>query len=121
MSPPDTRPDVAQDTKERAGGPAFWKITATGTSFQAGPVAVDSATIVASLINHLSGNVYSVGSASAVLRLGWLLPQLLVGFLAQRVEHRMPFYVIGAFGRASCLALIAMLLANVGEPTQAVG
>jgi MFS family permease len=71
---------------------------------------------VASLINHLTGSVYAVGAASAVLRLGWLLPQLLVGFLAQRVERRMPFYVVGAFGRASCLALIALLLANVGEP-----
>ena len=116
MSPPDARPDVAQDPKERAGGPVFWKITAAGASFQAGSAAVDSATIVASLINHLTGSVYAVGAASAVLRLGWLLPQLLVGFLAQRVERRMPFYVVGAFGRASCLALIALLLANVGEP-----
>ncbi len=57
-----------------------------------------------------------MGAASAVLRLGWLLPQLVVGFLAQRAERRMPFYIVGAFGRASCLALIALLLAIVSEP-----
>ncbi len=94
-----------------AGGPVFWKITGAGASFQAGSSAVDSATIVASLIHHLTGSVYAVGAASAVLRLGWLLPQLLVGFLAQRAERRMPFYIVGAFGRAACLALIALMLA----------
>ncbi len=102
-------------TEHGAGGPVFWKITGAGASFQAGSSAVDSATIVASLVNHLTGSVYAVGAASAVLRLGWLLPQLIVGFMAQRSERRMPFYIVGAFGRAGCLALIAMLLAVAGE------
>ena len=114
--PPDGRPDAARDAEGAVGGPVFWKITGAGASFQAGSAAVDSATIVASLVNHLTGSVFAVGAASAVLRLGWLLPQLFVGFLAQRVERRMPFYVAGAFGRASCLALIALLLAIVSEP-----
>ena len=98
------------DTGDRAGGPVFWKITGAGASFQAGSAAVDSATVVASLVNHLTASVYAVGVASAVLRLGWLLPQLLVGFLAQRANRRMPFYMAGAFGRATCLALIALML-----------
>lgn len=108
-------PEVA----DRAGGPVFWKIIGAGAAFQAGSSAVDAATIVASLVNHLTGSVYAVGAASAVLRLGWLLPQLVVGFLAQRSRRRMPFYAFGAFGRASCLALIAVLLAVVGEPAGA--
>ena len=103
------------DSGDRAGGPVFWKITGAGASFQAGAAAVDSATVVASLVNHLTGSVYAVGAAGAVLRLGWLLPQLLVGFLAQRAKRRMPFYMVGAFGRAACLALIALLL-MVSEP-----
>ena len=116
MPRPDTRTSDPQDTKEKTGGPVFWKITGAGASFQAGSSAVDSATIVASLVNHLTGSAYAVGAASAVLRLGWLLPQLLVGFLAQRAERRMPFYVVGAFGRAGCLALIALLFSTVSEP-----
>jgi MFS family permease len=95
---------------------AFWKIAGAGAAFQAGSSAVDSATIVASLAYHLTGNVYAVGAASAVLRLGWLLPQIVVGFLAQRARRRMPFYKVGAFGRAACLALIAVLLALSGDP-----
>ena len=55
-----------------------------------------------------------MGAASAVLRLGWLVPQLIVGYLAQRSEHRMPYYVVGAFGRAGCLAFIAILLVFSG-------
>ncbi len=101
----------AREDQPKAGGPAFWKFAGAGALFQAGSSTVDSATIVASLVNHLTGNVYAVGAASAVLRLGWLLPQLIVGFLAQRTQRRMPFYVVGAFGRAACLALIAVLLA----------
>lgn len=89
---------------------AFWKIAGAGAAFQAGASAVDSATVVASLVHQLTGNVFAVGAASAVLRLGWLLPQLVVGFLAQRARRRMPYYVFGAFGRAGCLAMIALLL-----------
>lgn len=88
----------------------FWRIAGAGAAFQGGAAAVDSATVVASLVFHLTGSVFAVGFASAVLRLGWLLPQLVIGYLAERAERRMPFYVVGAFGRAACLALIALLL-----------
>ena len=106
---------AAPEARDEAGGPTFWKIAGAGAAFQAGSSAVDSATIIASLVNHLTGNVYAVGAASAVLRLGWLLPQLVIGFLAQRSRRRMPFYVVGAFGRAICLALMAILLFAAGD------
>ncbi len=107
---------TSSDKNAEAVGPAFWKIAGAGAAFQAGSSAVDSATIVASLVYQLTGSVFAVGWASAVLRLGWLLPQLVVGFLAQRAGRRMPFYVVGGFGRATCLGLIAVLLA-VGLPS----
>jgi len=88
----------------------FWRIAGAGAAFQAGAAAIDSATIVASLVFQLTGSAFAVGFASAVLRLGWLLPQLVVGFLAERAERRMPFYVFGAYGRALMAALIALLL-----------
>ena len=88
----------------------FWRIAGAGAAFQAGSAAIDSATIVASLVFQLTGSAFAVGFASAVLRLGWLLPQLVVGFLAERADRRMPFYVFGAFGRASVAGLIALLL-----------
>jgi MFS family permease len=119
MPRPEPQAGALQDTRDRAGGPVFWKIIGAGASFQAGSAAVDSATVVASLVNHLTASVYAVGVASAVLRLGWLLPQLLVGFLAQRANRRMPFYMAGAFGRATCLALIALMLLTVSEPAGA--
>ncbi len=115
--PPAPPRQVARPAKDGASGAVFWKISGAGAAFQAGSAAVDSATVVASLVYHLTGSPYAVGAASAVLRLGWLLPQLVVGFLAQRAERRMPFYVVGAFGRAGCLALIAILFATAGNPT----
>jgi MFS family permease len=103
------------ETDKSPRGPVFWKIAGAGASFQAGSSAVDSATVVASLVLHLTGSVYAVGAASAVLRLGWLSTQLVVGFMAQRAPRRMPYYVAGAFGRASCLALIAVLFAFTSD------
>ncbi len=88
----------------------FWRIAGAGAAFQAGAAAIDSATIVASLVFQLTGSAFAVGFASAVLRLGWLLPQLVVGFLAERAERRLPFYVVGAYGRALMAGLIALLL-----------
>jgi hypothetical protein len=38
--------------------------------FQAGSSAVDSATIVSSLVHQLAANVFAVGASSAILRLG---------------------------------------------------
>jgi len=115
MLAPEKPPITAPDGKDGARGPVFWKIAGAGASFQAGSSAIDSATIVASLVNHLTGSIYAVGAASAVLRLGWLVPQLIIGYLAQRSQRRMPYYVVGAFGRAGCLALIAVLLAFSGR------
>ncbi len=78
--------------------------------FQAGSAAVDSATIMSALIWQLSGSSVLVGSVSAILRFGWLMPQLIVGFLAQRAGSSMRYYAIGAFGRAAAMAALAGLL-----------
>ena len=99
-----------RNTNTKTSGPVFWKIAGAGAAFQAGSSTVDTATIIASLVHQLTGNVFAVGAASAIVRVGWLLPQIVVGFLAQRARRRMPFYIFGAFGRAIFLALIAALL-----------
>ncbi len=93
---------------------AFPRLAAAGVFFQGGAAAVDSSTIIATLVHGLTGSTFAVGWASAILRYGWLFPQLFVAFLAQRRPRRMPFYKVGAFGRAACLAAIAVLLAMAG-------
>ncbi|UWQ43969.1 MFS transporter (plasmid) [Leisingera aquaemixtae] len=98
------------EAQEAAGRRRFWRIAGAGAAFQGGSAAVDSATVVASLTHMLTGSALAVGYASAVLRLGWLLPQLPVGYLAERARRRMPFYVFGAFGRAAAAGAIALLL-----------
>ena len=89
----------------------FWRISTAGMFFQGGAAAVDSSTIIATLVHGLTGSAYAVGAASAILRYGWLFPQIIVGYLAQRRSRRMPFYMIGSFGRAACLMAIAGVLA----------
>jgi len=93
----------------------FWRIAGAGAGFQCGSAAVDSATIIAGFVHAITGNSLAVGLASAALRFGWLFPQLIVGYLAQRRRRRMPFYVIGAFGRAGCLAQLAAAVAVMGD------
>ena len=91
-----------------------------GVGFQGGAAAVDTSTIVAGFVHTLTGSAVAVGAASAVLRFGWLFPQLFVAYLAQRRTRRMPFYIAGAFGRSVCLALLALLVAALGDAPAAV-
>ncbi len=88
----------------------FKNVAAAGIFFQAGSAAVDSSTIMSALVFQLTGSPIVVGALTAILRFGWLFPQLIVGFLAQRSGSSMHYYVIGAFGRASCMALMALTL-----------
>lgn len=88
----------------------FANIAVAGITFQGGSAAVDSSTIMAALIFQLTGSALAVGAVTAILRFGWLFPQLIVGFLAEKRVSSMRYYVIGGFGRASCLVLLAFAL-----------
>ena len=106
--------------KSRKPNGRFVRLSAAGIFFQGGAAAVDSSTIIATLVHGLTGSALAVGAASAILRYGWLFPQIFVAYLAQRRERRMPFYMVGAFGRAACLAALAGLLAIGGAFPQAI-
>lgn len=88
----------------------FNRVAAAGITFQAGSAAIDSSTIMSALVYQLTGSPIAVGAVPALLRFGWLSPQLIVGYLAQTGGSSMRYYVIGAFGRATCMALLAGVL-----------
>ena len=104
----------------REANSRFWRFSTAGIFFQGGAAAVDSSTIIATLVHGLTGSVVAVGAATAILRYGWLFPQIFVAYFAQRRRRRMPFYIVGAFGRAACLVGIAGLLASAGVFPDAV-
>jgi MFS family permease len=88
----------------------FASVAAAGITFQAGSAAVDAATIMSALVFQLTGSSVAVGAVTAILRFGWLFPQLIIGYLAQRGKSSMYFYIVGAFGRATCMAVLALVL-----------
>lgn len=88
----------------------FWHVAGAGAAFQAGSAAVDSSTVMAALVFQLTGSPLAVGAVPAILRLGWLAPQVFVGYLAGKGGASMPFYAVGAFGRTAAIALLAALL-----------
>ena len=92
----------------------FRHISGGGIFFQGGAAAIDTTTIVAILVHGLTGSALAVGMAAAIQRYGWLFPQIFVAYLAQSRVRRMGFYKLGAFGRAGCLAALAVLLAAAG-------
>lgn len=93
------------------------RIATAGIFFQGGAAAIDSGTIVASLVLGLTGSTAAVGFAAAIAHYGWLFPQLFVAYAAQRSPRRMPFYILGAFGRVTCLAgVIGVLVAAGPKP-----
>ncbi len=88
----------------------FWHVAGAGAAFQAGSSAVDSSTVMSALIFQLTGSAVAVGAVPAILRCGWLLPQLFVGYLAGKGGALMPFYVVGAFGRTAAIAALSVVL-----------
>ncbi len=88
----------------------FWHVAGAGTAFQAGSAAVDSATVMSALVFQLTGSAIAVGAVPTILRLGWLLPQIFVGYLAGCAVSSMPFYILGAFGRSAAIAFLAIVL-----------
>lgn len=88
----------------------YWRIAAAGIFFQGGAAAVDTGTIVAALVNGLTGSTVAVGAAAAISRYGWLFPQLFVAYFAQRKRRRLPYYMLGAFGRVLSLSAVVLLL-----------
>ncbi|HHK73611.1 MAG TPA: MFS transporter [Rhizobiales bacterium] len=102
---------VNKDSPTRQNKKRFSGIAIAGITFQAGSAAVDSSTIMAALVHQLTGNPVAVGAVTAILRFGWLFPQIFVGFLAGRGHSSLYYYRIGAFGRATALAILALLLA----------
>lgn len=101
----------------------FRRIAVAGIFFQGGAAAVDTGTIVAALVQGLTGSTVAVGAAAAISRYGWLFPQIFVAYFAERRRRRLPFYMIGAFGRVACLAgvAVAVLLTGPHAGTLAIG
>src|SRR3546814_10449187 len=93
----------------------FWRIATAGIFFQGGAAAVDTGTIVAALVNGLTGSPVAVGAAAAISRYGWLAPQLFVAYFAQHRQRRLPFYMLGAFGRVACLLGVAAVVTFSGD------
>ena len=104
-----TTPDKPHSAEERR---RFIHLSAAGVTFQGGSAAVDSSTIMAALVYQLTGSTVAVGATTTILRMGWLLPQLVVGYLAQSRGNSLPLFIFGAYGRATCLAMLAVLLAS---------
>lgn len=100
--------DKPLSTEERR---RFLHISAAGITFQGGSAAVDSSTIMAALVYQLTSSPVAVGATTTILRMGWLLPQLVVGYLAQSRGNSLPLFIFGAYGRATCLAILAIILA----------
>ena len=101
--------------KSRAPWKKFYLIVSAGIFFQAGVAAIDNQTLMAVLVFGLTGSAVAVGATAAISRYGWLFPQLIVAYLAQRHRRRMKFYLVGAFGRVIALTLLALLLGFGGN------
>ncbi|HUF79960.1 MAG TPA: MFS transporter [Burkholderiales bacterium] len=89
---------------------AFRHFSRAGIFFQGGAAAVDPNTVVPALVHGLTDSALAVGAAAGIVRFGWLFPQLFVAYYAQRRARRLPFYMLGAFGRVACLAGVALLV-----------
>lgn len=90
-----------------------WNFTWTalsGALFQFGAAFADTGTVVAVFVGRLTPSALAVGAAESIARYGWLLPQLFAANYAQGQRYRKPIYLVGGYGRAIFLALLAGIL-----------
>lgn len=90
-----------------------WNFTWTalsGALFQFGAAFADTGTVVPVFIGRLTPSAFVVGAAESIARYGWLLPQLFTANYAQGLRYRKPIYLLGGWGRAIFLALLAVVL-----------
>lgn len=96
-----------------------------GALFEFGASFADPGTVVAAFLGRLTPSPVAVGAATAIVRFGWLVPQLFAANYAQGLRHRKPIYLLGGWGRALCLGVLAIaLLAPTplqDSPTAALG
>ncbi|MBC8446701.1 MAG: MFS transporter [Chloroflexi bacterium] len=88
----------------------FIWVALSGALFQFGAAFADTGTVVAVFVGRLTPSAFAVGAAESIARYGWLLPQLFVANYAQGLRYRKPIYLVGGWGRASFLALLAGVL-----------
>ncbi len=88
----------------------FTWTTLSGALFQFGATFADTGTVVAAFVGRLTASALAVGAAESIARYGWLLPQLFAANYAQGRRYRKPIYLIGGYGRAIFLALLAGVL-----------
>jgi MFS family permease len=93
----------------------FIRFASAGALFQSGAATLDTGTFVGAFLYGTTGSTFAVGAASALSRIGWLLPQLAVAHFAQRAQRRMPIFALGGFGRAAAIAVLALAVAAEGR------
>lgn len=88
----------------------FTWATLTGMFFEGGAAFVNTSTVMAAFVSALTPSLVAVGATEVIARFGWLAPQLFAAYYAQRRLQRKAIYLLGGWGRAGVLALLALLL-----------
>ncbi len=109
---PAGSPDLAPPANLR------WNFTwaaLSGALFETGASFADTGTIVAVFIGRLTPSALAVGAAESIRRYGWLVPQLFAANYAQGLRYRKRIYLIGGWGRAFFLLLLAGALVLISD------
>lgn len=88
----------------------FTWATLTGIFFQGGVAFIDTGTVIAAFVSHLTAAAVAVGAAEVIARFGWLGPQLFAAHYVRSRPHRKPIYLLGGGGRAFFLGVLGVLL-----------
>ncbi|MBI5093980.1 MAG: MFS transporter [Candidatus Hydrogenedentes bacterium] len=89
----------------------FWMVVGNGAIVTFGSAFFAVETVLAWLVLQLTGSSACVGLLLSVNSIGWLWPQVFVGSYVEHRERKMPVYRVTAVIRASCLVIMALMLA----------
>ncbi len=90
-----------------------------GMLFRLWMVLTDVPVVLTWFVGSLTDSPLVVGLLQPIHDAGWMLPQLLVAGITQRMPHKMRMYRLTVVGRATCWAVAAALpfMIGPGNPT----
>jgi MFS family permease len=105
-APAARRPPAPTDPDARHN---FRHAVANGGLFQTGEAFIDAGTVIPVFLSRLTSSNALIGCATAMLDIGWLVPQVFVAPWAARFERQLPIYIGAALVRAIALGTLAVM------------
>jgi MFS family permease len=107
---------VGGTTDQKANRRNYVLGLANGALFRFGEALIDPPVVLTWFVSSLTSSNFIIGLISPLGMIGWFLPQLFVSERVQRMERKMPMYVLGGAIRTAAWLLLVVTMWLAQDP-----